>query len=233
MKKFVTFLFVFMPLLTLAQNSACDSLVNLIILDKTDRAKKIISQPDFDVNCLSSFLSCPLGIACSRGNLDLVKYLLRNGASPNLIQKRGETPLFDAVYIYPQALEPNKYPASAGKKYDYKIKDTIVDLLIINGADIYHADSTQTNLLMRACMFDRYYVVEKLLKKGFNINEQNSYGSTSLMFAVWRANYKIVELLLKYGADIHCMDNEGRTALDIAKENENIEIMSLILEYKR
>lgn len=232
MKKVVIFLFVFIPQLVLAQSMTCDSLIHLIMLDKTVCAKKMISKPDFDVNCLSSFQNCPLGVACSRGNLDLVKFLLKNGASPNLKQKDGETPLCDAVFIYSQALEPSKALTPVYKKYDYSIKDTIVDLLIENGADISYIDSTQTNLLMRACMFDRYYVVWKLLSKGFQINEQNLYGSTALMYAIWKDNYEISALLLKNGANIHYVDNKGRTALDIAKENGNKKMISLILSYQ-
>jgi len=212
MKTIIIHLFIFIPLFTLAQNTACDSLLNLIILDRTTSVKRIISKPDFDVNCLSSFQSTPLGTACSRGNLDLVRHLLKNGASPNLKRSGGVTPIFDAVYIYEQALEISKSLTPEYKVYDYSIKDTIFDLLIINGADIYHVDSLQTNLLMMASMYDRYYVVKKLLKKGFNINERSFYGITALMYAARTGNYKIVELLLKNGADIRCIDNDGRTA---------------------
>ena len=81
MRNIIALLFSFIPLLTIAQNTACDSLLDLIMLDRTTRAKRIISKPDFDVNCLSSFQGTPLGLACSRGNLDLVRYLLENGAS--------------------------------------------------------------------------------------------------------------------------------------------------------
>jgi ankyrin repeat protein len=228
MKKIFLFIYLLCPNLVFSQVQVCDSLMDFIILDDNIHAKKIIPSMDFDVNCLSKFGDSPLMLASRRGNLEIVKCLLKKGASPNLIKKDGRTALFDAAFIYEQELESNLSMKPTYKRYDYLIKDKIVKLLIEYGANIHHIDSCKTNVLMVACMANRYEMVKLFVKNGIDINTQNDYGSTALMYAVFKEDYAITKFLLDSGASKSLNDNKGKTALDIAKEIQNNKIISLI-----
>lgn len=233
--KRIYFLIVFLLMfihMSFCQSSMCDSLLNIITLDNNTRAKSIISKPNFDINCISEFGSSPLGVAARRGNIELVKYLLKKGADPNIKQNGkfapGRTPIFDATFIYEQELEPNLSLERPIKKYNYKIKDEIVKLLIKYGADIYVVDDTGGTLLMWASTYNRIHLIELFIKIGVNINTQDKFGSTALMDAVANNHPDITKLLLEAGADISLKDNKDQTALDTAKEKGYADIVDLL-----
>ncbi|MFH7003751.1 ankyrin repeat domain-containing protein [Flavobacterium bizetiae] len=215
-----------------SQSSQCNNLLNFIMLDNYSQSKKIISKPNFDLNCISESGNSPLGLAASRGNFELVKYLLRKGADPNLKQigkyAIGKTPLFDATYIYDQELEPNLSVKRTIKKYDYRIKDEIVKLLINHNADVHIIDDNGTTLLMVASIFNRKQIIHLYLKKGININAQDNFGNTALMYAVINNHADTIQLLLKAGADINIKNNKGEIALDIANERKHLNIVTFL-----
>jgi len=231
MRRKLLFIFCICTLNSFGQTSQCDSLINLIIRDKNTLVKQFIKNRNLDVNCSSEYESTPLGVAASRGNLDLVKYLLEKGANPDLKGAGGETALFDAVFIYEQALEPQILDIKPSMtKFDYKIKDDIVKLLIKYGADIHAVDDTNTTLLMFACMFERDAVADLLIKQGVDINVQDENGNTALIYAI-NDFYKIniIKMLLQAGADINIKNNNSQTAVDIAKEKGFTDIFNLLI----
>lgn len=240
MKTFLTILFLLsITVIVNAQKSNCEKLIDATIQGDTYQLKKII-KTKIDVNCISKAGSTSLGIACSRGNIEFVKLLLKNKANPNIPQYyNGQplgTPLFDALKFCEQILEPKlvepaqlslKKRKKTGYLCDTEIKDEITRLLIQSGADVKYTDSDKTTSLMIATMFNRNSILKFLIEQGVDINAQNNYGNSALIYAVSNNDYSSTKILIESRANISLKNKDGKTAFAIAKENKFVEILKL------
>ncbi|MEG1665378.1 ankyrin repeat domain-containing protein [Chryseobacterium sp.] len=240
MKKFFVLIFCVFFSVVKSQNLLCEKLKNAILKEDVVEFKKII-KTKVDVNCISKNEHTPLGIACSRGNIDFVKILLENKANPNIPQYyKGEplgTSLFDALRFCEQQLEPKlvdvtqlnlKKKKKKLEKCNNDIKDNITKLLIKNGANVKFVDSNKTTALMIASMYGRSEILKLLLNKGVNINARDNDGNTALIYASSNNDYTSVNILILAGADVLIKGNDGKTALDIANENKFEKIKKLL-----
>src|SRR5262249_19434413 len=144
--------------------------------------------------------------AALRGRVETVRFLLANGANPNIGRSfTGETPLLAAAqYGYPK----------------------IVDLLLAHGADcravdhpskfpameyaIYHENASIVRSLLAAgapLTFRRFSfngqdpeaareILRMLMQHGFDINKRDDWGRTPLMWAAERAPLETVQFLI-------------------------------------
>jgi uncharacterized protein len=136
----------------------------------------------------------------SYGNADgvLAKILLDNGANPNLVDRNGNTPLFDAVDVE-ASLVTAKALLQAGARANAKNKsgDTPLRISISWG-------------------FEK--IADLLLQSGADVNGQRNDGWTPLMEAAAGGHLTIVKMLIAKGATVNKKDKSGKTALDAAKE---------------
>jgi ankyrin repeat protein len=118
--------------------------------------------------------------------LEMVEYLLRNQADPNVQNKDGITALHLA--------------ARAGKK-------VIVKKLLAGGADPNIQDKHNMSPLMYAVMKnqngDHFDVIKVLLHHEANPNLGSNKGMTSLMMAARNNDSETVKILLKHHAQLH------------------------------
>lgn len=152
------------------------------------------SQPDINIHKCSALFA-----ASVNGHLNVVKYLTKHGASPNLQECCGATAIHAALL------------------YNRSIK--IIDHLIRHGADINIADMLgQTPLMLAARKGDHMLSTLKyLLKKGAYMNYMDVNGYSALHHAAHHGNSRIAEELLFSGADpmfkeapISCKTEEGQ-----------------------
>jgi len=122
-----------------------------------------------------------LNIACSKGNLNIVKYLVEHRAS----RQEGRTSLISAL--------TNKHEAIAKYLIDYEIKlnkssfgqklgETpliigckknfigVVECLVECGADINKKNRNGITPLITACMYDNKILIKYLIERGANVN---------------------------------------------------------------
>ena len=113
----------------------------------------------------------------------IVKWLLENGADPNIPSAHGLTPLYTAIFH---------------KEHG------ITDLLLKNGADPdKQPESRENTPLTIACMRQNKPGIELLLKYGADPNKPNKYGDTPIaIVSDDDDNAELVELLVKYGAKL-------------------------------
>ena len=147
-----------------------------------------------------------LHIACQHGRVKIVDILLANGASPDVQDNIGYTPLHYTIGF-------NR----GSRQID------IMKLLHQAGAQInkptyeYYGNSTP---LHKAAQRSDYEAVLRLIQWGGNVNARNSNGWTPLHSACGtivanKFDPRVVEVLVKNGADPTLISNDGRTPLQM------------------
>lgn len=136
------------------------------------------SEPDMNMHMCSALIA-----ASVNGHLNVVKYLLKSGASVNVCECCGVTPLHVALL------------------YNRSFK--VVDYLIKHGANVNAADKLGQTPLMIASGKGDYMLplVRYLLKKDPDKNCLDSKGYSALHHASSQNNHMIVALLLECGAE--------------------------------
>ena len=169
--------------------------------------------------------------AAARGNTDMVKFLIANGADVNAYGEVGNTPLHAAKNVgIAKILIDNGADIHAdcdcGTPLHTAEDAEIAQLLIDHGADVnaYIYGMAPIHTAKSA------EIVQLLIDNGANVNVKGDYGFTPLHDASYR-DKDIVQVLLDHGADVNAKDNAGRTPLDIAIDRGRTEIADLLREH--
>ena len=179
--------------------------------DDLKTVREIIkSNPHLVNSSIDSSGNTPLYYVVKKGNIEIVKLLLENGADPNTPDSAGETPLSLAV--------------------GYRHIE-IVKLLLENGADPNIPDSKRRALLYQTVQYGFKEIAELLLTYGANPNAKGGSGFTPLHWAVQKNNPEMVDLLLNHGANINEKGISGETPLSFALTYRDIEIINLLLNH--
>lgn len=94
--------------------------------------------------------------------------------------------------------------------------ETIVQLLIDNGADLDDDSRGFGKPLHLACLIGSTAIVRTLLSCGADVNTVNGYFRTSLFAAIYGRSFDVVCLLLEEGADVNHMHQVHGTPLHLA-----------------
>jgi ankyrin repeat protein len=170
----------------------------------------------------------PLYVAIYEGHLDIIKYLVDNGAD------------IDDTYNGESALYVT---CKHGSHREISIE--IIEYLL----DVVESDEDEDDedkyinkkgkkgyfTLYIACDKGDHDIVNLLLERGADINQATDDGTTELMAAVQEnkdnSHLEIIETLLQAGANTGAEDNEDNTALHYAEENDDAEVIELIMQY--
>lgn len=142
------------------------------------------------------FKESALTLACYKGQLDMVKFLLDAGADQEHKTEEMHTALMEA-------------------SMDGHVE--VARLLLDSGAQVtMPADSFESPLTLAACG-GHVELAMLLLERGANIEEVNDEGYTPLMEAAREGHEEMVALLLSQGAEINAQTEEtSETALTLA-----------------
>ncbi|XP_048578543.1 ankyrin repeat and KH domain-containing protein 1 isoform X2 [Nematostella vectensis] len=150
--------------------------------------------------CINShsneFKESALTLACYKGHLDMVKFLLDAGADQEHKTDEMHTALMEA-------------------SMDGHVE--VARLLLDHGAQVnMPADSFESPLTLAACG-GHVELATLLIERGAYLEEVNDEGYTPLMEAAREGHLEMVSLLLDHGADIHVQTEETQeTALSLA-----------------
>jgi len=171
----------------LGTSSLNELLMEAVWLNDIDEVKELL-QEGADVNVIGNESVCPLRQAIQKGSIEMVTFLLDNGAlvKPDI----PFLPLIDACYF---------------GHLD------IVDLLIQHGADVTEADKLGTTPVAAAALNGKNHVVVSLLDDhGMDADCGNS---SAVSFSIQNGHGKCLATLLDRGSSIRKKYNNYETAL--------------------
>ena len=161
------------------------------------------------INQVPADPTAALRIAIKEGRIDEVSALLGSGASVDLADRDGKTPLFLA------ALMGN---------------NVIIELLLRHGATLDLSQPNGSTPLLIAAKNGHKKTAELLLKMGASINLARKDGLTPLRAATKYGHKDLVALLLQEGATVDLTQTKGNTPLFIAAQFGHTEIAALLLK---
>ncbi|MCQ2734422.1 MAG: ankyrin repeat domain-containing protein [Alphaproteobacteria bacterium] len=126
----------------------------------------------------------------------VVQELLKAGASANVSDEKGNTPLFWAI------------------KNNNK---ELIDLLIKNKQGLSVLNSKGQNILMSAYENNApVEITEQLLQAGVDVNHKDNEGQVLLVDVLKKQDYETAKILLENGADVLLANNEKTSAVSYA-----------------
>ncbi|CAG0889144.1 unnamed protein product [Darwinula stevensoni] len=170
------------------------------------------------VSVVGSDGCAPLFIACRRGNLMIVDYLI-DTCNADLEQK-GSYKVPDDQSVH--EVTPLWCAAVTGNL-------NVVKRLIKAGADINAVSDSGSTPVRSACFMTHHDVVEYLVKSGADIHRPNYNGGTCLINAVQSA--PLCRLLLQSGARVNAQDIQLKTALHYAIQEHRLDSVKVLLRY--
>jgi len=146
----------------------------------TESIKYLIEQPGNDVNKLTHDGRIYLHWAASRGNVELVEYLLKKGSKLDLADTHGSTPLL----------------FSANQK-----NTKIFDVFVAHGANLQKdVNQDGANILLLAIANDKdFALTDYFVSKGVSLNSTDNAGNNAFAYAARGGNIDFLKKLLEKG----------------------------------
>ncbi len=169
-------------------------------------AVKILVEHGADVNRQGRIGGTPLASAAGDGSLEIVRFLLSKGATPN-----GEGTMDQPLAEVARRKNPKGAEVAAA--------------LIAKGAKVSAVvPPTMETPLHIAAMYGNTAVVKTLLSSGAKPNTRDQFDSSPLHAAAAANHLEIATLLKSNGADLKAVDSDGRTpqARALTEEMRNL-----------
>ena len=169
-----------------------------------DKARELLKQGRYDVNCRYGIGWTPLHCACTGDHVDMVRMLISEFQADTTLQDAcGDTPLHKAAYW------------GRGE----------VALTLITG---FGCDANILN--NRACQ-ERDGSVVRIIGKYASVLATDKDGDTPLHIAAARGHKECVEALLQLDAPIMLRNAAGKTALHLALERGRSSIVRIFIKH--
>ncbi|RYE29054.1 MAG: ankyrin repeat domain-containing protein, partial [Sphingobacteriaceae bacterium] len=148
----------------------------------TESIEYLVTQPGNDVGKLTHDGRTYLHWAASRGNADLVAYLLDKGAKVNIQDSHGTTPLL--------------FAASNGQQ-----NTKIYDLMIAHGDNLNKDISAEgANALLLAIANDKDFTLTNyFISKGLDLNSADAEGNNAFSYAARSGSIELLKSLVQKG----------------------------------
>ncbi len=165
-----------------ANSSGFDPVVYAINAQaSTDVIKSLLDQQGNDVNKLTHDARTYIFWAASRGNVDVVEYLISKGAKLNFEDSHGMTPI--------------AFAANAGQT-----NQKLYDVLVKAGADIKQKSSDGASLLLLGIANDKDLALTNyLITKGLSLKDTDASGNTAFNYVAKTGNIELMKSLIAKG----------------------------------
>ncbi|KFM80845.1 Protein fem-1-like protein, partial [Stegodyphus mimosarum] len=159
----------------------------------------------------------PLFVACKKGNVEIVEYLIEECDAD--VEQRGMYEVPDDRSIH--FVTPLWCASVAGKQ-------SVVKCLVEHGADVNSVSDTGSTPVRSACFMTHYEIVVYLVLNNADILKPNYNGGTCLINSV--QSVPLCEFLIEHGAEVNAQDIQFKTALHYAIQEHRFETTKLLLE---
>ncbi|KAG8188428.1 hypothetical protein JTE90_007996 [Oedothorax gibbosus] len=159
----------------------------------------------------------PLFVACKKGNVEIVEYLIEYCGAD--VEQRGMYEVPDDRSIH--FVTPLWCASVAGKL-------SVVKCLVEHGANVNSVSDTGSTPVRSACFMTHYDIVVYLVSHNADILKPNYNGGTCLINSV--QSVPLCEYLIAYGAEVNAQDIQFKTALHYAIQEHRFETTKLLLD---
>ena len=160
----------------------------------------------------------PLFVACKKGNVEIVDYLIT--VCDANVEQRGRYEVPDDHSVH--NVTPLWCASVAGRL-------PVVKCLVQHGADVNSMSDTGSTPVRSACFMTHLDIVTFLVDNGANILKANYNGGTCLINSV--QSVPLCEYLLQHGASVNALDIQQKTALHYAIQEHRLETTKLLIQY--
>jgi ankyrin repeat protein len=132
----------------------------------------------------------------------------------------------------PEVNAKDKYGVTALIDASFKGQKEIVELLILEGADLDARDRQGNTALMNAALKGHIEIVELLISNGADVSVKDNSGNTALIDSAKYARdsaCEIIALLKDNDADVNAKNNFGLTALIYAAQGGHVENIECLI----
>lgn len=182
-------------------------------LTESDLAEtvRLYQSKGYDINkSYNSSMNTPLHLAAYNDNYNLMKILIKAGASAERKNKIND----DALNII------TRIPESAKSEKEYK---TMLSLLLSAGADINGTDTEGETPLANAAKADKIGKIRSILAvKGVIVNKTGSFGETALFKA---RSFSATKALVLAGINVNFANPYGVTAIFNVTDPESVKFL--------
>ena len=157
----------------------------------------------------------PLMYACRQGHANVVRQLLRLGASVNVTGEGGQTALFEAA-----------------RRNHEDVVDLLTETKELHVNAVCPSESNRTALMLAAHQGHSAVVATLLKHPDIQVNQQDAHGFTALILAVTKGSFAAVTALLqKPDTNLDLVDHaDGKSALILAAERNDREMVDVLLQ---
>ena len=223
---------------TVLQKSFIDAVRN----NDIDKLKKLAKIKSIDVNAVSEINGWnALSLAIHKNHLDIIKWLVDNGAKIDvLVTKKEKSPLVLASSYNMQEIVKILLSKKAlvdlvdSKKFTplhiavSNGNGAIVRLLVNHGANVFNYSSAGLTPFTLAAYSGDTELVKFFIENGVDINSKDRNGNTMLIAAIFGSKISLIKVLVNKGADINFLNKRKESILELAISKGNIRIIEFL-----
>jgi ankyrin repeat protein len=188
--------------------------------------------------------------SASRGQVEAARFLLDNGADPNIAIvsiNPGQTALLAAAsHDHAEIVELLLRYGADSSALDHPTKSSAIEYGVNNenAAIVRSLLAAGAPPIFRRLSFNRdggaeaRKIVHMLIQHGFDINARDDWGRTPLMWAADHAPLETVQFLIDSGADVNIVSggnmngvDTNETALQLAQGTKRNDVVALLLRH--